>query len=217
MKIFTNEYGKQIDYKNVESTEQRLCEKWCQEDDVVLELGARYGTVSCLVNDILNDEGKELHYVVEPDSKVWSCLINNMEMNNCDFHIIKGIIGKKKYSLEGDGYAMTSVEDDKSTIESFDLPDVPFNTLILDCEGYMESFYNENKELFSSTLKKIIFECDYPEKCDYNFLLKELGSLGFIIAEHLVEYGLHFYVLTKNPNLKVDKFETHYTNKSTLY
>tara|TARA_R110000796_G_scaffold241595_1_gene363336 strand:- start:19 stop:1491 length:1473 start_codon:yes stop_codon:yes gene_type:complete len=192
---YYNEYGMKIDNTKIEDTEQKLSEKWISEDDIVLELGARYGSVSCLVNRMIKN--KISHYVVEPDENVWTSLENNMKRNNCDFKIIKGVIGNKKYRLEGKGYAMSSVEDNNSNIETFQLPEIPFNTLISDCEGYTEIFYNENKELFNTTLKKIIIECDCPDKCDYEYLLKEWANIGFIVEEYLVEYGLHFYVLIK--------------------
>ena len=191
---YYNEYGIKIDHTKIEDTEQRLSEKWTEEDDIVLELGARYGSISCLVNRMIKN--KKNHYVVEPDKNVWNALENNMKRNKCDFKIIKGVIGEKKYRLEGNGYAMSSVEDNTSDIETFSLPDIAFNTLIADCEGYMEIFYNENKQLFKS-LKKIIMECDCPDKCDYEYLLKEWATMGFTVEEHVIEYGLHFFVLIK--------------------
>jgi hypothetical protein len=68
--------------------------------------------------------------------------------------------------------------------------------LIADCEGYLETFYNENKDLFKN-LNKIIMECDMPHKCDYDYLLSEFKTIGFKIEEHVVEYGLNFFVLKK--------------------
>ena len=195
--IYYNENGQIINHKVIENTEQRLSQKHIQPEDIVLELGARYGTVSCLVNRIIND--KDNHYVVEPDNLVWEALEDNMKINHCKFNIIKGIIGKNKYKLEGSGYAKTSVIDNSygtSQIETFDLPDIPFNTLIADCEGYLETFYNENKDLFKN-LNKIIMECDMPHKCDYDYLLSEFKTIGFKIEEHVVEYGLNFFVLKK--------------------
>ena len=196
--VYYDENGKLINHIKTEDTEQRLSQKYTEPEDIVLELGARYGTISCLVNKIIKD--KKSHYVVEPDKSVWEALENNMKNNGCDFNIIKGIIGKNKYRLEGQGYAKHAVVDStygESQIEMFDLPDIPFNTLIADCEGYLETFFNENKELFKN-LKKIIMECDMPDKCDYDKLLNELiNNYGFKIEEHVIEYGLNFFVLKK--------------------
>ena len=194
---YYNEKNQIINHKNIEDTEQRLSEKYIEENDIVLELGARYGTVSCLVNRIIKD--KQNHYVVEPDNTVWEALEKNMKHNNCKFNILKGVIGKKKYKLEGSGYAKHSVEDTsygKTVIETFDIPDVPFNTLIADCEGFLETFYDENKYFFEK-INKIIMECDMPEKCDYQRLLDEWTKLGFKVHDHTIEYGLNFFVLKK--------------------
>lgn len=199
--IYYNEKDEIINHNVFEITEQRLSQKHIKPEDIVLELGARYGTVSCLVNRIIND--KENHYVVEPDNLVWDALEDNMKINDCKFNIIKGIIGKNKHKLEGHGYAKTSVKqsyasliDNNSDISLFDIPDAPFNTLIADCEGYLETFYNENKDFFQK-INKIIMECDMPDKCNYQYLLNELVNIGFKIEEHVVEFGLNFYVLKK--------------------
>ena len=195
--IYYNEREELINHKVIESTEQRLSQKHIKPEDVVLELGARYGTVSCLVNRIIND--KDNHYVVEPDKLVWEALEDNMKINDCKFNIIKGVIGKNKYRLEGNGYAKTSVIDNSygvSQIDNYEIPEAPFNTLIADCEGYLETFYNENKDFFQK-INKIIMECDMPDKCNYQYLLNEFINLGFKVEEHVVEFGLNFYVLKK--------------------
>jgi hypothetical protein len=99
--IFYDENDRLVNHKNAEVTEQELSDKYINSSDVVLELGARYGTVSCLVNKKLND--KKLHYVVEPDSRVWNALEKNKTINSCEFNIMKGVIGEKKYKLQGGG------------------------------------------------------------------------------------------------------------------
>jgi len=196
--IYYNENGELINHKVIEDTEQRLSQKYTEPDDIVLELGARYGTVSCVVNRIIKN--KDIHYVVEPDETVWEALEKNMINNKCSFNIIKGVIGKNKYRLEGSGYAKRSVIDNSygnSSIKTYDIPDIPFNTLIADCEGYLETFYEENKDFFKK-INKIIMECDMPDKCDYERLLNIwINELGFKVEEHVVEYGLNFFVLKK--------------------
>lgn len=195
--IYYDENDEIINHNIMEEVEQKLCDKHIKPDDVVLELGARYGTISCLVNRKIND--KKNHYVVEPDSNVWKALEDNMKINDCDFNIIKGVIGNKKYKLIGNGYAKKSVIDssnNNSQIENYYIPDVEFNTLIVDCEGYLETFYDDNKDFFKK-INKIIMECDCPNDCNYNRLLNEFNDLGFHIVEHINKYGLDFYVLVK--------------------
>ena len=47
--------GNKINIEKIEKEEQVLAEKYILEDDIVLELGARYGSVSCVINKKLNN------------------------------------------------------------------------------------------------------------------------------------------------------------------
>ncbi len=217
MKIY-NENNVLINHNRVEHIEQGLAKKYIKPEDRVLELGARYGSVSIITNQIVND--KETHYVVEPDASVWNALENNMKANNCSFNIIKGTISQKKYSLTNpkDGYAKRTVIKEDSSIETFELPDVDFNVLIADCEGFLETFYDENKDLFKR-LDKLIVEFDQPKHCDYERLKTEFNKLGFVIKEEIKIHGLYHYVyekkksmlfcsLSDRPSLSQPMFET---------
>jgi FkbM family methyltransferase len=156
----------------VEGAEQELANTYITAEDCVLELGARYGSVSCIINSKLRC--KKNHVAVEPDERVWKALELNRSTNNCDFHILKGFVSNKKLSLTkvDDGYATTSFENKDTTIPSYSLKeiqdtyDLSFNVLVADCEGFLESFLDENPD-FPDTLRLIIFEADYPEKCNY--------------------------------------------------
>ena len=198
MKLY-NEKGGLVNC-NAEIVEQNLVKKYVKPDDRVLELGARYGSVSIVTNKIVKD--KSSHYVVEPDSEVWNCLEKNMELNDCKFNIIKGVISKKKYRLEGHGYSRRTVIDSsygKSQVQCYEIPKKNFNVLIVDCEGFFETFYNENKSFFKD-LETIIFESDEPERCNYDYLLNQFSNLGFKVIECIEEptcKNMFHYVLKK--------------------
>ena len=53
MKII-DRFGKKVDIQHIEKTEQDLAEQYVLKNDVVLELGARYGSVSCVINSKLS-------------------------------------------------------------------------------------------------------------------------------------------------------------------
>ena len=178
-----NEYNRPVNL-NMEHIEQALVKHYIKENDKVLELGARYGAVSITTNKILKD--KKSHYVVEPDKKVWKCLENNMKENKTNFNIIKGIIGKHKYKINGDGYATHTIKSDDGDIDCYPLPNIDFNVLIADCEGYLETFFDENKKLFES-LELVIFETDRPEVCNYNKIIKELIEMGYHCLQQIPE------------------------------
>ena len=42
--------GNPVDIVNLEKPEQDLAKEYIEENDVVFELGARYGSVSCIIN-----------------------------------------------------------------------------------------------------------------------------------------------------------------------
>ena len=67
-----NEHGQTIDIANIEAHEQHLANKYIEENDVVFELGARYGSVSCIINSKLKYKTNQV--VVQPDERVWEAL-----------------------------------------------------------------------------------------------------------------------------------------------
>ena len=58
-----------------------------------------------------------------------------------------------------------------------------FNVLVADCEGFLETFLNENPFLYSQ-LDKIIFECDRADVCNYNYIKSELIKNNFKVIEN---------------------------------
>ena len=71
-----------------EAEEQFLVRKYIPKDAKVLELGARYGTVSCVLSEVLDDPTQ--HVAVEPDSSVIEALTKNRDTNGGKFHIFEG-------------------------------------------------------------------------------------------------------------------------------
>ena len=179
--------GNKVDTERIEKQEQYLANKYILENDVVLELGARYGSVSCIINSKLNNKKNQV--VVEPDDRVWDALEKNRISNTCEFNIVKGFISNKKLSLTNldvhiDGYGATFVEDSYTKIPSYSLDEImktynlKFNVLVADCEGFLEVFLDENPKIYDS-LRLIIFEADYEEKCNYDKIKKNLHKNNF--------------------------------------
>ena len=183
-----DQYGVAVNIEGMEKCEQDLANQYIEENDVVLELGARYGSVSCVINSKL--KCKTAQVVVEPDDRVWDALERNKRVNNCEFHIVKGFISEKKLGLTNlddfhGGYGSTYVITDETTIPSYTLDEVmkkynlSFNVLVADCEGFLEVFFDENPT-FYDMLRLVMFEADYLEKCDYNKICNTLHKKGFI-------------------------------------
>lgn len=189
MDIFdiVDEYGEPINTLEIEYMEQVLVDKFILPDDKVLELGGRYGSVSCVINSKLTNRKNQV--VIEPDSRVWDSLERNKIANNCEFNIIKGFISDKKMSLTNledySGYGTTSFEDELSDIPSYSLNEIKkryeidFNVIVADCEGCLGNFLKENLSVLDN-IRLFIFESDYPEKCDYNQIKENLSLKGFV-------------------------------------
>lgn len=171
----------------LEKNEQDIANKYIEKDDVVLELGARYGSVSCIINSKLANKNNQVS--VEPDWRVWDALEKNKISNNCGFNIIKGFIGNKKMDLTNldcyyGGYGSTFIYNENSEIHSYTLDvikkkyNLQFNVLVADCEGFLEVFFDENPTFYNE-LRLIIFEADYPEKCNYHKIRESLIKHNF--------------------------------------
>ena len=182
---FYDENGVLVDLPNYEPMERIIAEKFIQEDDCVLELGARLGTVSVVINKKLKNKKNQVS--VEPDDRVWEVLEKNRSMHNCEFNIVKGFISNRNLNLTNleTGAGSTYIEDSNTQIKSFTMDEVKsefniekFNVLFADCEGGLELFLDENPNLYED-LRLVIFECDYEEKCNYNKIQNNLVSNGF--------------------------------------
>ena len=181
--VYYDENNKIIDSENLEKDEQDIAKLYIEPDNVVLELGARYGTVSCVINKILNNKTNQV--VIEPDDKVWDALELNKKNNNCEFHIIKGFISNKNFSLSDNGYGSSAIETSDTKIKSYSLQDIEsqhnlkFDTLVVDCEGCLETFFDEYPHMYNQ-LKNITFEEDCSDKCNYDKIKAKLTEHGFI-------------------------------------
>jgi len=200
--IFKNEHGDLLDQTNIETFEQDQVERFITSDCVVLELGARYGMVSCVINKKLSIPTNQVS--VEPDERVWESLENNMIANGCNFHIIRGIISLRKMELTDtdmcEGYAARTILSDESTIMIYSLSEIEntynlkFNTLVADCEGFLDIFFEENPRLYEQ-LNLVIFEKD-GINCDYVKITNKLLQSGF---EHVESINIGRHHVYKKP------------------
>jgi len=191
---FYNERGSKINHSYYEADEQRLCLKYVPEDSCgVLELGARYGSVTCCISHKLNR--RPVLISVEPDPRVFDTLYKNIERNNAIAYISPCIISKKIHTLLDngmcEGYATYSEEYDEqkhnpntkiisisleSLLKKYNIPKI--DTLVADCEGFLETFFDEHPNLYND-LRVVIFEADAPHRCNYDKIRKNLSEYGF--------------------------------------
>lgn len=186
---YYDEKDKKINIK-LEREEQYVCNDYVNPNDIVLELGGRYGVVSCVINNKL--ENPTNHVVLEPDKNVLKSLRQNRTSHKSKFKIVNGIISSSPDNLflNLDDYASNiSIKNRKSShqipVKKYRLKqledkyDLKFNTVVADCEGCLEVFFEENKHFISKQMKKIIFEKDLPKKCNYKKIISILRKNGF--------------------------------------
>ncbi len=183
---FYNEKYEKIDHQNNEIDEQYQAYKFIKPEDTVLELGGRYGSVSVVINKLVND--KKSHVVVEPDENVVPSLEKNKDLNKCDFTICPKFVSNKNKKIVYSGYG-TRIEDSDSdnsdnnkqlSYKEFkELYPQKFNVLVADCEGCLGEFLDMMGKDFNH-LNKVIYEEDQPQICDYEKIKEKLIAAGFI-------------------------------------
>ena len=152
---YYDENNKIIDNIKNERIEQYISYDYVNPNMCVLELGARYGTVSCVINNKL--ENPKNHIVIEPDKTVIPSLIKNRKSHKSKFTIFNGVISKNPVSIIYNGYATKTITTKKQNdIKTWSLQDIikktnlKFNCLVADCEGCLETFFKENLNYISN-------------------------------------------------------------------
>jgi FkbM family methyltransferase len=198
--MFVDSDGTIIPIDQLEVVEQEQSKKYIKKNHRVLELGARFGTVSCIINKLLDDP--TAHVAVEPDSNVIHALEINRDAHGCKFHIIEGVITSCNMKLRtfdhlnkdcAYGNFAFPVPEEYSDVKSYSLDFIQrtygyFNCLVADCEGFLEQFLRENPH-FLKQVDTVIMEKDGPERCNYEYVdncLKEAGLVCIVDGFHAV-------------------------------
>lgn len=180
--ILYDEHGTVIPHHVIERDEQCDAYSYIPKESTVLELGARYGMVSCLISKILKNPKN--HVAVEPDSDVIPALIKNRDNTGSQFSIFNGVVSRKPQNFNPLGLgSFTSQAQDQGNVATTTMQDLEdryqlkFDVLVADCEGFIGEFIEEND---INQFKLILLEKDRPEVCDYNKVEDYLTDKGFI-------------------------------------
>lgn len=143
--------------KHVESGERKVADLFTNPNSCVLEFGGGSGAVSTIVQKHLNN--KKNHIVIQPRDKGMFGGLTSLEKNrkacNLEFQIIDHILEP------GEGKKLLNMVSK------------PFDTVVCDCEGCLNSEFQKNPILFKH-IKQIQVERD-DSKGQYDKLLSNLG------------------------------------------
>lgn len=186
---YVDELDRVICHQRVERLEQLLAKKLIRPSDAVLELGGRYGTVSAVINNIL--DAPERHVVIEPDYRVIPALLRNRDTHNAFFTVYRNIICARPKRLVCDCYSTRVVDTTEvlgkflgGSVPSMTLRDVlgfhgfSFSVLFADCEGCMEEFVRDNLA-FVAGLRLVVYEQDFSDLSNYERVAEMLAGMGF--------------------------------------
>lgn len=189
-----------IDHLSSERTEQEQAFTYVPEDAKgILELGSRYGTVTSAISHKINKRSALIS--VEPDSTVWEAFEKNIKRAGANSFLVKGILSKSHIGFiqfQYGSFTTKNIDAAKKFCDYYSLPfvfdysiplftlqqiqkeaNIPIvDTLVADCEGFLEHFLDENPELYT-TLDTIMFEKDGEDRCNYEKIEEKLQVYGF--------------------------------------
>lgn len=152
-----------------EYPEQEMAVMYIKPDDIVLELGGNIGRNSCIIASLLKDS-KNLT-VFESAQRSAFLLNENRVLNNLNFNIEDCAISKRElYQSHWDTKPVDMLTDHEKmtwqkikTITWDEIKskyNVPFDTLVVDCEGALYYILKDEPD-FLQNFKKIIIENDF--------------------------------------------------------
>jgi len=152
-------------YINEELPEQLMTTRYLTGSEKVLEIGGNIGRNSIIISHLLNDS-KNL-VVLESDLNISKQLEENRNLNSLNFYIEPSALSKRKIIQKGwetipsdvllDGYNIVNTITYDELIEKYN---IPFDTIILDCEGAFYYILMDMPEILNN-IKLIIMENDY--------------------------------------------------------
>mmetsp|Transcript_101132 Transcript_101132/g.184592 ORF Transcript_101132/g.184592 Transcript_101132/m.184592 type:complete len:269 (+) Transcript_101132:2-808(+) len=187
-----DEHGQQFDRQHasctIESNSRNMVRQWLSPNATVLEVGARYGSVACVIAAMQHQSGKVV--AVEPDPVVWAALDKNLQTHSCNVKVLKGVVGTTPVTIEKMGYGTRTHNCTNcgavQTIPAYPLAQVEqtfgmhFDTFVVDCEGCFPTLLHQNPQLVQQA-KLIIVEAhtDRPEDGEVQSVQQLVQNGGF--------------------------------------
>ena len=188
---------------------QVLAVELLQPFDVVLEIGARYGSVSCAVSIAQNNSGRLI--TVEADPDVWAIHQYNKLENRCAGFSVFGVLGSQDQTVLSNtssyGKATTLEKNARGVkVSHFTWDEIEkatglkINTIIFDCEGCIFPIMTLYKHKFSQ-IEKVIIENDKTAgwECeeDCQAVNQWLEGQGMVMTHTFIGISMHQHFVFK--------------------
>lgn len=198
----------------MEVVEHEFVYKYVRSSDVVLELGARYGTTTCAIACTLKNSGKVV--AVEPDRGVWEYLRENVKSHSCASTVFFGAVSDVPLAVLNQGYGTRTLKPLNATKEVITaasshmmlhqlhkVMDMQFTVLLIDCEGCITHLLPDNLQRLAHLLRRvrvILLEGDmstlapdcFIDCVDYDIWKKRFMEIGFDVVEETTDPNLRF-------------------------
>jgi FkbM family methyltransferase len=182
---------------DIEINSRAMVNKYVPDNATVLEVGARFGTVSCEIAKKLQQSGRQVS--IDADPIVWDALEKNRVKHGCNFNSVHGLLAKQDGLLMEDHFGTFAASKDAFessyasgrenkfiTVPHQTLDDIQrqhslkFDTANMDCEGCAPFIFKDFPEL-KHQLKLLILESHNDEEAH---LVEDLKSNGWVLAEN---------------------------------
>jgi len=166
--------------------------------DVVLEVGARFGTTSCELARATGNAGRVV--AVEPDASVHAALLANRDAHCCNVAVLRGTVGAHPLVMSRSGRSYNSQTRaarpgepslPHSTVAQLEARvGAPFTTALIDCEGCIDHVLGgDGGAPLLSRLQLLLMEEDNNQRATVNYSAwyGRLRALGFRLVWRAAE------------------------------
>jgi len=171
-----------------EVPEQEMSLYYLTGKERILEIGGNVGRNSLIISSVLQCPWQQL-VVLECDPVSAQMLRENRDANHFDFHVEVAALSQKKLVQQGwstmpieerqpvpDGFVEVSTITWKHLQAKYDW--IPFDTLVLDCEGAFFYILRDTPEILDK-INLILMENDYTDFSHKEFVDSVLLKSGF--------------------------------------
>jgi FkbM family methyltransferase len=170
---------------NEELPEQKMACRYLTGNEKVLEIGGNIGRNSLIIGAILGENNNFVS--LECDPTIANQLRENRDLNNMTFHIESSALSKRKLIQRGwdtivsdellSGYQWVNT----MTLDQLSAKyNIPFDTLVLDCEGAFYYILMDMPEILNN-INLIIMENDYWDYSKKEYIDKILTENNFYV------------------------------------